>query len=280
MNQERDPSKPTWKIGAQLKLPVGTIKDFNRFDPSQSTGVSEGVTEIHLWTSMAKRIGRAVPHFEFWWEAPVAVKDGAPLDNLDQPFGATSTSPQQEAGTRFGVEATLWEKPEDDLRVGIDGSATLRAYFEGRGYSDMWEIFQYAGVATESDAPLVLDAEPTVSGVQALSHPGVTNLENYMTFNTQLNITADIGERVRFGAGLGMFFEQDHAITYADAGTDLPTCSGSVTSNCETDDNNLVDAGTVEVNPLHSNVIDQVGHRYRVEEATNFLVNINARFLF
>lgn len=280
MNQERDDTKPTWKIGGEIRLPIGATKTFNRSEPERNKGVSEGVTEIRLWTSMARKIRWAEPHFELWWQAPLSVKGSAPLAPLDQPFGVTSESPQQRAGTTFGVEATLWEKPEDDLRVGLDLSADLNAIFEGRGYSDMWQVFAYAGSASAADAPLVLDEEPTISGVQAKSHPGASNIENFMTLNTQLQVTADVGEKIRFAAGMGIGLEQSHLISFADAGKDAPTCTASVTSGCETASNQVVDANTFEVNPLHASTIDQAGHRYRVAEGRTFHLSLSARILF
>lgn len=280
MNQADDDTKPTWKIGGEVRLPLGKTKKFNRFDPDQANGASDGVTSVRLWTSVAKQLGWAEPHFEFWWQAPLTVKSSAPLAPLDQGFGVTSESPQQEAGTTFGVEATVWENPEDELRVGIDLSTTLTSHFEGRGYSDMWEVFAYAGTATEPDAPLVLDEEPTIAGVQAKSHPGVSNIENFMTLDTQLRVTADAGERVRFSAGFGLQYEQSHLVSFANAGTDLPTCTGSATANCETNNNDVVDPGSAEVNPLHAETIDLAGHRYRVADGQTLLFTVNARFLF
>lgn len=286
MNQDRDPSKPWWKVGAELRLPIGKTKKFLRASPSTSTGVSDGVTEVRLWTSMTKRVNWAQPHFEVWWKAPISVKKGTPLAELDRNFGATSTKPQQEAGTTFGVEATVWERPEDELRVGIDASTTLEAHFEGRGYSDMWEVFAYAGTATNAGAPLVLDADPTSAGVQAKSHPGVSTIENFMTVETQVQVTAQVGERIRFAAAFGMQYEQSHLISFADSGKDLPTCIGGATTGCEIDTNEVVDAlgaGNAtgdEVNPLYVPLIDVTGHRYRVAEGRSVLFTVNARILF
>ena len=81
----------------------------------------------------------------------------------------------------------------------IDQGEYLKGKNMDERYSDMWEVFQYAGYATENNAPLVLDREPTVSGVQGKSHPGVSNIENFMTLDTVLQVTADAGEKIRFG---------------------------------------------------------------------------------
>ena len=67
---------------------------------------------------------------------------------------------------------------------------------------------------------------------------------------------------------------------WTDAGTDLPTCVGGNTVNCETSDNRVVDYETEEVNPLHAQTIDVAGHRYRVSDGRVLLLTLNARTLF
>jgi hypothetical protein len=70
-------------------------------------------------------------------------------------------------------------------------------------------------------------------------------------------------------------------LTFADAGVDKPTCRNSTTPPaCEVVQNDVVDPGSDEVNPLYSPTIDLVGHRYRLAGATNFLFLLDARVLF
>jgi hypothetical protein len=101
-----------------------------------------------------------------------------------------------------------------------------------------------------------------------------------MTLDTLLSVTADAGEKIRFSAGVGFQFEQGHLISFADAGEDLPTCATGQSGACETDNNDLVNAGTAEVNPLHVPLIDLAGHRYEVAEGKSLLFSVNARILF
>ena len=56
MNQLRDDTKPTWKLGAEIRLPIGKTMRFDRDDPNSKTGVGSGLYEVQLWTSMAKRL--------------------------------------------------------------------------------------------------------------------------------------------------------------------------------------------------------------------------------
>ncbi len=48
----------------------------------------------------------------------------------------------------------------------------------------------------------------------------------------------------------------------------------------EIGNNDVVDPNTVEVNPAHVDIIDLVGHRYRVAEAMDYIVGVHAKLLF
>ena len=111
------------------------------------------------------------------------------------------------------------------------------------------------------NGPLVLDSDPTTDGVQALSHPGITNIENYLETAARVAIRAKLGDHVRFAVSGEAVWKTDHVITFADSGVDLPTCTAGQTQHCETDNNDLINPGTAEVNPLASPKIDLVGHR-------------------
>jgi hypothetical protein len=279
MNQARDASKPVWKIGAEARLSVGTIATFDRVDPEGEAGVSRGVHEVKLWTSLARRRGWAEPFVELWWMAAFAERAGSPLEAPEQRFGAVITAPQQRGGARAGLEAIFFERPADRQRVSFDLEGRVDAHFEGRAYSEMWEVFALAGDAS-SGGPLLLDGDPVADEVQAVSHPGVTNVQNYLTLGGRAGVRAELGEKVRIGALFSALWDQAHFISFADAGSDLPTCGAGVTSACENDANDVVNQGTEEVNPLHADPIDTVGHRYLVNESRTLSFMVEARFLF
>ena len=107
-----------------------------------------------------------------------------------------------------------------------------------------------------------------MDGEQAISHPGVSNVENYLTLAGRTGLDAHLGRWVRLDTGFELGWEQSHLISFADAGVD-----GS-------DDNDVVDPGTREVNPLHAPLIDLTGHRYRVDEGLDYVVSLGLRVLF
>ncbi|KAB2895155.1 MAG: hypothetical protein F9K40_16275 [Kofleriaceae bacterium] len=277
MTQLRDDTKPTWKLGIEGRLPVGKVATIDANDLDGSSGVGRGVTEVRLWTSMARRLGWAEPYVEAWWLAPVSVKS----DSLfgDPGFGARSTGPQQQGGLRFGFEGYAVDQGDEGARLAIELSARIVGHFEGRNYSEMWEVFALAGDASGT-GPLILDADPTQDMVQALDHPGITNIENYMEMGGRVAARIAVGQKFRLSAAFELTAENEHVITFTDAGVDLPECSGSGTSGCELLDDELVTPGTPEVNPLHVPLTDLVGHRYRTGSALNYVVGVNATLLF
>jgi hypothetical protein len=278
MNQRRDDTKPTWKLGAEFRIAVGKVAKLDRTNPNSQNGIGQGVDEVKLWTTVARRRGWAEPYVELWWQAPIGHTKDSPF--FDPGFGARRTDKQQEAGVHFGFEAIAVDNVEDHERFSIDLSGHALAHFEGRAYTEMWEVFAFAGDPA-GGGPLVLDGDPTTAGIQAMAHPGVTNVENYLEMGGQIAARAEIGPRVHIAA-LGAFSgETQHIITFTDAGVDLPTCKNSaVPPSCEVDSNDVVNPGTAEVNPLHVPLVDLVGHRYRSVGAMNFTIGAQLQVLF
>jgi len=281
MNQENDDTKPTWKIGGELRLAVGRVMRFDAMSPGSETGVGRGVHELRVWTSVAKRYKRAESWFEMYWQTPVAEKAPSLLQMSDaETFGATNTRLGQTGGVAFGLELYALDDAVTGNRISLDLGTRFDAHFEGRDYSEMWEAFAFAGDARMT-GPLVLDGDPTEMGVQARSHPGVSNIENYLETAGRAAIRAQLGKYVRFAAMFDVIWKTDHVITFADAGIDLPTCGApGVIDNCEVEENSVVNPGTPEINPLHVPRVDLVGHRYHVEDSFGFVIGVQGQILF
>jgi hypothetical protein len=277
MNQRRDDTKPTWKLGAEFRIAIGKPARWSETSPGSDDGVGRGVHEVRLWTTMARRLGRFEPYVGLEWLAPMAVTGSSPF--ADPGFGARRSMPQMHGRARGGFEFIPVERPKDDVKVSLDIGATLDAAFEGRAYSPMWEVFAHAG-AVGSDGPLVLDGDPTAAGIQDLANPGVTQVENSLRTDLHLAVRAELGRNVHIAAGLAWGRTTGHVISFADAGVDRPTCDAGQTSGCETDGNELVTPGTSEVNPLYVERIDLVGHRYRAEALSSMQAMVTGTMLF
>ena len=259
LNQHRDDTKPVWKIGAEIRIPVGKVARFDPSAPMDNTAVGTGAYEMRLWTTFDRRLGWAEPWVEMWWQTPVAYNDASLFKNPG--FGATNTGKQQQAGVSGGFEAYAIDDA-DHNRISLELGGRAIAHFEGRDYSELWEVLSYAGTG-----PLLLDGDPTTPGVQPFNHPGISNVENYLETAAHLALRGELGTRVRFAVLGDVVWKTDHVITFADAGVDR---SG----------NNLVDPGTDEVNPLHSDKIDLVGHRYHSTDNFGVIIGVQGMVLF
>lgn len=286
MNQRRDDTKPTWKIGAELRLAVGKVMRFNATSTDEEVGVSRGVHELKLWTSFDRRFDRLEGYFDMWWLVPLTAREPSLFDDIEKrpgTFGATNTMPGQKAGISFGLETYALDDKVNNNSVSIDVGARVVGHFEGREYSEMWEVFALAG-DVRFGGPLIVDRDPSMPDVQASSHPGITNVENYLETAARLGVRGQLGKRMQFGLFVDLAWKTDHAITFADAGLDLPTCTGAANErigiDCETDANDLVNPSTAEVNPLHVPIIDLVGHRYLSVDNFSFAINVQAQALF
>ena len=277
MSQARDDTKPTWKLGAELRLAVGRVMRFDPMNPGSETGVGKGVHEVRVFTSVDRKFDRTEGWFELFWQVPIGTKSGSLFK--DPGYGATNTSLSQQAGVSAGVEIYALDDKQNGNRISLDLGSRVVAHFEGRDYSEMWEVFTYAG-DTRLGGPLILDSDPLATGVQPMNHPGISNIENYLETAGRFAVRAALGPKVRFAALVDVAWKTDHAITFADAGIDRPTCTGTRTTNCETDANDLVNPGTNEVNPLHAAVIDLVGHRFFSEDNFGLVIGIEGQVLF
>jgi len=276
MGQARDDTKPTWKLGAELRFAIGRVMRFDAVDPGVATGVSTGVHELRLWTSVDRRYHYFEGWFDAFYQRPIYTRGTALFH--DPGFGATNTDPSQTAGVSFGLEAYVVDDAASGNRLSVELGSRITSHFEGRGYTELWEVFAFAG-DRRTAGPLVLDADPTEPGVQALSHPGVSNIENYLETAAHLALRARFGAHVSLAAFGEAQWKTDHVISFAQAGVDLPTCPSGA-PRCETDDNNQVNPGTQEVNPLHARRIDLVGHRYRAEASRGYVFGVEAHLAF
>lgn len=278
MNQALDPTKPTWKLGVEGRFAIGRVMRFSATNPGFENGISTGVHELRVWTSVDRRFRHFEGWFEAFWQVPVYTRKSSLFRNPG--FGATNVDLGQTGGAAFGLETYIVNDAQTGNRVSLDLGTRMVAHFEGRGYTEMWEVFAFAGDRNRNPAgPLVLDSDPTTPGDQALSHPGISNFENYLETSARVALRAKLGTHVSFAAFGEMNWKTNHVISFADVGIDLPTCPSGA-PRCENDQNDLVNPGTQEVNPLHKNQIDLVGHRYRSEDNHGYVLGVEAMVLF
>jgi hypothetical protein len=271
LNQRRDATKPTWKVGADLKLAIGSVMKFDPAAPGANTAVGYGVHELKLWTTFDRRVGIFEPHTELWWQAPIGTTNDSLFQNPG--FGSTNTGKGMQAGVKLGVEIAAYDDPVAHDHVGVDLGANITGHFEGRDYSEMWEVFA-------NNPQLVLDGDPVTPGTQTTPYPGISNIEQYLETRLTASVRAAIGPKVHFAATFSLMWETDHAITFADAGVVLPACTAGATTGCVPMASSTIQPGTAEVNPVYSDKIDLVGHRYLSQDNFGYILGVEGEVLF
>jgi len=260
MDQKIDDTKPTWKIGVEGRIAIGSVMKFDPANPKANTAVGYGVHELRLWTSFDRRLPWAEPWMELFWQVPLAATSSSLFQDVK--FGATNTMKGQQVFESFCIEIYSVDNPLDNTRISFDIGGRAIAHFEGRDYTEMWEPFALAGTGL-----LQLDADPTTSGIQALNHPGISNVENYLETAARVAIRAQLGPHVRAGLLGDFIWKTDHLISFANAGVDR-------------DNSDKIEPGTDEVNPLYNQQIDLVGHRYRSAHNFGFAIGIQGQVVF
>ncbi len=249
-DQALDSSKPTWTVGAELRLSIGDVMKIDAARPARDDGVSRGVHELRAATALERRLGRLgrmgmTPRFETWWLAPIATRDGAPLD---PPAGAGKLQrSQHRGGVDGGVEIVPWERADTGQRAAVALGAGVAAHFAGRAYSDLWEVFALAG---DDGGPLVLDGDPGAEGMQPLPHPGVTTTQEYLSAGGRVAFDVRPTGWLQLDLAADLAWEQTHLVSFARGGA------------------------------LFAPVIDQVGHRYRVDEGLTYALSGGVRIVY
>lgn len=159
VSQRRDPTKPTWVIGIEGQISVGTIMEYDTTRlrlqdnsplvnvlnmsgvPLQQgwNGVSEGLHRIILRTALSHRFKYADPYFGLWYMYPIP-RTGADSPWKNYGFQDQYAAPQQQAGAIFGFEATPLENIIKGHRLILDFRGGIDFHFQGTGYSEAWEL--------------------------------------------------------------------------------------------------------------------------------------------
>ena len=281
LSQRRDPTKPTWTVGFEGRIAVGAPKRYNpQFAPGDSQNprqdlngqtnksVGRGIHQLHFFTTVSRRFRFLDPWFHLFYMAPVAT-GGSQFQQTNFPTtGQRRSGPRHIAGAQLGTEIVPWEVPKKHHKLSIELSTKITAVLDGRGYSPIWELFANNPRLSGPCTPDFLNPNPQglgwANGVycnainDTLPFPGITNIENYMNISGTLALDLQFSRYFHARLGLSVGQNTAHFITFADQGRS-PDDSGTINGSDPT-----------QVNPLWRPIIDTVGHRYRVESATNF----------
>lgn len=256
LNQLRDDTKPTWVLGVEATIGIGSpltaARDCSGQDPSvcQASGgdggISRGTTRLGAHTNFSRRFKYIEPYVGLAFSADLPQSDtGFPEADV---AGRLNTIPPIVGAMTFGAEFVPWETNETFQRFSVDLRLTGTFNSEGRTQS---ELFDALGTSQHRH---LRDADRP-----GATFNGMTDVENYGTFATMLALNVQAARYVKFQLGASLAFDQQHGITYTDAcnpEADVVIPQAPCTRGAP--------------NPDHRAVVDLPGHRYRVEETTVF----------
>ena len=278
VRQADDPTKPTFVVGYEARIGLGSIMSYDPANPTANRAVGRGVDEHRVWLAVSRRFNRYVdPWFSIYYMAPVAHSDSLFEKTSFPGSGQLRGGPQQRAGLDIGVEFVPWEQPAAKHKVAIELSGFLNAIFEGRGYSPIWEVLsannQLSGPCLRASdnptGPMLWDnGSYCRSDKEILPFPGITHIENYMNMGARLALHVHLAQYIYASLLLVLAHDTAHFITYEDAGRSLNP-NGTIDLN-----------DPRQVNPMYRPLIDAPGRRFRVEETTifDFALNLTAQF--
>jgi hypothetical protein len=304
-NQQRDPGKPTWVIGAEGRFSVGTpLHACNANAPSgavecptpgnpkatvsRDPGISRGMDTVAAHTVFSRRFGYVEPYSGLWFKAdfPQTNTDYGATDSLQ---GSVVNHPPLLGTFSMGMEVIPWEHREQFQRLVTDFRLSGSYHSAGREYSELFDALgssrspalTSANPGAYHDGGVVNGHQTSVGdpGVQQAYFSGITDQQAYTSVGAQFSTTLQAGEYIKFQVGASLQYDQSHLITSADA------CNPNVTPTLGTAGSCF--SGPVSArtytgipNPNQRPIIDLPGQRFSSDDGTIIDLWINGVVMF
>jgi hypothetical protein len=289
MNQQRDDTKPTWMVGVEGRFAIGprlhacndnaTIKCPDPSNPSASrdAGISRAMNGLNVMTVFSRRYGYVEPYtgFNFLAEFPQGNSDFGQTNDVK---GALLNTPPLVGGFTLGTEIIPWEQREQFQRLIVDIRARAEYHSPGREYSELFDALgssQARSLRTPNPGGYTLNPADGVSSIvdttkQTVPFTGITDQDGFGSFGGHTSVTWQAGEYVKFTAGVGLTYAQQHFITAAQFCNPNFTSDPGAAGPCH----GVVNGGTGPQpvtgipNPNQRAVIDTPGHRFTADNTS------------
>jgi len=277
-NQQRDFTKPTWVIGIEGRVAVGSplhacqVVNGSNFCPNpdgssgnRDPGISKGFDSVIAKTVWSRRFGYVEPYSGFWVQAdfPQGGNDFGKY-NVAQDL---DRSPPLTGSFAMGLEVIPYEAREQFQRLTADFRFKGTYHSPGRDYSELFDALgasQATSLRTPNPSAYTAGAggkSVADIGSESVYFTGVTEQAAYGSFTLASSATWQTGAYIKFTLGAGLTYAQSHLITAADVCTPNGNTNPSAAGPC-------VQNGLVQgvPNPDHHDVIDLPGHRFSVDD--------------
>ena len=280
-DQSRQPHTADFAIRLGYTAPTGSVRE------GDNTAVGSGLHWIRAALALGRQYGPAYPYFGADFGAPFpggrSLFSGA---GDSQPF----TRPGIRAEAAIGVELTVYENPNNNIRIAVDARGEVGYVGEGRDYSPLFEALAdsscngttFGAAAGPSNGgpyrpdPAIISPElaqcawvvqepgngdESVSNrdTRPYAHDGITTVEAFMTWGGSLRLRGEFNEVVGIQLMGRIEGQSEHFLTIARTGEDFNN-DGKVD----------LDPDARERNPRHNPTYDSVGRRFWLEKIQNF----------
>jgi hypothetical protein len=291
-NQQRDDTKPTWIIGIEGRLPVGTpLHACNAnptpgqaqcLDPSNGTtptlaaqsrapGISRGMYSLIGKSIWSRRFGYVEPYSGFWVQADFAESSSDfgmwnPENNLER-------TPPLQGSFALGMEVVPYERREEFQRLSADFRFKGTYRSPGRDYSELFDALGSSNAQSlRTPNPSQYTAGPTPGSsvadqnAEQVYFTGITEEQAYGSFTVSGAATWQAGEYIKFTVGSALTYSQPHLVTAADTCNPNTNPSTATAGPCQ----GTFAGATVQgvPNPDHRDAIDLPGRRFSVDDTT------------
>lgn len=217
VSQRRDPTKPTWVLGFEAQVSIGEIMQYDNtqrylaggtgggsqalldmskaLNPSGQggwTGVSDGLHKFIFSTALSHKFKYVDPYLGLYYQLPLARTNddaGSPW-KTDYGFAQKRSAPQQQAGIKFGFEATPLHQKEKGHRLALDFRGGLDFHFLGRGYSEAWELLASSNALVCDDQTAL---PPPFTFRDMAGRPGTDNAVTQGYYNPACRVPVPTG---------------------------------------------------------------------------------------
>jgi hypothetical protein len=259
------------------------------FRGERGPGVSRGVTGLELHSYVSRRLKYIEPYggFRALLEFPGADSDFGTVD-LD---GSLVNHPPLRGTMIVGLNLIPWEIRDRFQRITLDFRFTGTYVSEGRDYS---ELFDALG---SSDAPslrapnhseFMANPDPATAGVapsvvdpssRAVYFTGLTDVQQHGTYLLSASFTWQAGEYVKFNVGSALSLTQGHFITFDQACNPDFDDDLSKSGHCRKAEGSGARSSGIP-NPNYRKVVNETGHRFKVDDSTGLDAWLNATVMF
>lgn len=301
-NQVRNPTKPTWVVGVETRIGIGTplhacndgaatgqakCPDPVTTSIDRDPGMSRATTALLVHTTFSKRFGEIEPYtgFSFLAEFPHA---GSEFGN-SAPTGALVQNPPMVGTIMAGTEYVPYERKEQFQRIVLDGRLSAAYQSVGRDYSPLFDALGTTGSSSlrQPNPTAYRFAADNATSVQDPNAPhvyfnGITETQAHGRITIGGGVTYQAGEFVKFNAGGSYTWVQSYLLSGADACNPTDRSRAETAGPCHGNINGGVGPQPVTgvPNPYYRPVIDLPGHRFSVDDGGIVQLYLNGIVMF